>query len=98
MSWRVSVRAAADADLAIVKDWYDLKKAGLGTEFLLAIAETFLRLEESPASYPTYYRDFRRAMTARFPYKVFFRIEGDVVIVFRILHAAQDHTIELPNR
>jgi plasmid stabilization system protein ParE len=63
----------------------------LGDEFLASVAEALLRLEENPENFPDYYRGFRRVLTRRFPYKLFFRIEGDAVIVFRILHGAQDH-------
>ena len=54
-----------------------------------------LRLEASPERFPIYYRGFRRVLTRRFPYKLFFRIEGDAVIVFRILHGAQNHKRQL---
>ena len=49
-----------------------------------------------PERFPIYYNGFRRALMDRFPYKVFFRIDGDDVIVFRILHASRDHTSKLP--
>ena len=42
-----------------------------------------------------YYRDFRRVLARRFPYKIFFRISGQYLIVFRILHGAQDHPRKL---
>ena len=54
-----------------------------------------LSLEETPERQPIYYRDFRRVLTDRFPYKIFYRIEGQAVIVFRVLHGARDHTREL---
>jgi hypothetical protein len=31
---------------------------------------------------PIYYNGFRRLMTRRFPYKIFYHVEGDRVIVF----------------
>jgi len=55
------------------------------------VAEALIRLEANPESFPLYYRGFRRILTHRFPYKLFFRIEGDTVIVFRILHGAQNY-------
>jgi toxin ParE1/3/4 len=87
----VSIRAGARADLQKAYDWYEECRTGLGDEFLAAIAETLLRLEANPEGFPVYYRGFRRILTRRFPYKLFFRIEGEGVIVFRILHGAQDH-------
>ena len=95
MSWGVAIRAAAQTDLREARDWYEQRQSGLGDEFLAYIADTMVRLEESPTQFPIYYRGFRRLMTERFPYKIFFRVEGDIVIVFRVLHAARDHTREL---
>jgi plasmid stabilization system protein ParE len=95
VKWQVSIRAAADTDLAEARDWYERKRQGLGNEFLASVADAFTRLEEAPEQFPVYYGDFRRVLTERFPYKVFFRIEGDAVIVYRILHSAGDHTWRL---
>ncbi|MGA2540471.1 MAG: type II toxin-antitoxin system RelE/ParE family toxin [Verrucomicrobiota bacterium] len=83
------------ADLVRAREWYEDRCAGLGDEFLVAVAETLVRLEDAPEIFPFYYRGFRRALTRRFPYKLFFRIEGHAVIVCRILHGAQDHQPEL---
>jgi len=73
------------------RDWYEDQCAGLGAEFLVAIGEVLVRLELNPEAFPFYYGKFRRALTRRFPYKVFFQIHGDAVIVFRVLHGAQEH-------
>lgn len=96
MSWVVTIRPQAKADLRHAHDWYEERCAGLGDEFLADLAETLLRLEVHPEHFALYYRGFRRALAHRFPYKIFFRIAGHSIIVFRILHGAQDHPRELP--
>src|SRR5688572_30796234 len=88
LSWQVTIRPAAHADLREARDWYDRRREGLGSEFLLAVADAMLSLEEAPQRPPIYYRDFRRVLTDRFPFKVFYRIEGRTVIVYRVLHGA----------
>jgi plasmid stabilization system protein ParE len=67
----------------------------LGDELLMEIWAAVRRLETGPAGRPFYYRDFRRLLTRRFPYKLFYRVEGDRVIVFRILHAKREHRQQL---
>jgi hypothetical protein len=57
--------------LRAARDWYDRAREGLGNEFLLAVADAMLALEEGPERQPIYYRDFRRVLTDRFPYKIF---------------------------
>jgi plasmid stabilization system protein ParE len=34
-------------------------------------------------------------LTDRFPFKIFYRIDAQAVIVYRVLHGAQDHAREL---
>lgn len=95
MSWQVTLRAAAEVDLRSAKGWYDQHRPGLGDEFLLSVANALRRLEQAPEEFPIYYRGFRRALTPVFPYKIFFRLEGRNIIVFRILHAARNHARNL---
>jgi len=50
----VSIRREAKADLQQARDWYESRCAGLGDEFLAAIAEVLIRLETEPEHYPIY--------------------------------------------
>ena len=95
MKWIVSIRPKAKADLQRAHDWYEEKCSGLGDEFLADMAESFLRLENNPGRFPVYYRNFRRVLAHRFPYKIFYRISGNDIVVVRILHGAQHHPREL---
>lgn len=91
MSWSVIIRPRAEADLRESRQWYEAQRPGLGDEFVQEVRRTILWLEEHPEQRPPYYRDFRRVLTQRFPYKVFYRLESDRVVVFRVLHARRDH-------
>ena len=91
MKWHVIVRPRAEEDSITAWEWYEKQKRGLGDEFLDEIGRVVTKLETGAESTTEYYRGFRRMLTARFPYKLFYRIEGDRVVVFRILHARRDH-------
>jgi toxin ParE1/3/4 len=95
VKWIVTIRAEAKADLQRAHDWYEDKCPGLGDEFLADLAESFLRLENTPEQFPVYYRNFRRVLAHRFPYKIFYRISGQDIIVVRVLHGAQHHPRKL---
>lgn len=95
MNWRVIIRPNAEADLAEAQAWYESQRAGLGDELLDEIRHAVGLLADDPERRPFYYRDFRRLLTRRFPYKLFYRVEGERVIVFRILHAKRKHQREL---
>ena len=91
MTWILLVRPEAEQDLAAARDWYDRKHAGLGDEFIDAAAAAIRELENDPERARFYFLNFRRVLLRRFPYKVFYQIIGERVIVFRVLHAREDH-------
>jgi toxin ParE1/3/4 len=95
VNWRVIIRPNAEADLREAQAWYESQRAGLGDGLLGEIHRAVRLLETDPERLPFYYRDFRRLLTRRFPYKLFYRVEGDCVIVFRILHAKRKHQWQL---
>ena len=85
------VRPEADQDLAAARDWYDGKRAGLGDEFLDAVAAAMRELAHDPERERLYYRNFRRVLLRRFPYQIFYQLIGERVVVFRVMHAKQEH-------
>jgi plasmid stabilization system protein ParE len=91
VKWAVVIRPRAEADLREARQWYENQRSGLGDKFLDEVKRAVLSLADQPTQRPPYYRDFRRVLLRRFPYKLFYRIEEDRVIVFRILHAKRDH-------
>jgi plasmid stabilization system protein ParE len=97
VNWRVIIRPNAEADLREAQAWYESRRVGLGEQFLEEIRNAVRLLESDPERRPLYYRDFRRLLTRRFPYKLFYRVEGDRVIVFRILHVKRKHQWQLKN-
>ena len=91
MKWLLVIRPRAQADLAKARDRYDKVRPELGDDFLDEIGAALERIEEDPERPLLYHRGFRRVIPRRFPYKIFYRVEGDRVIVFRVLHGHQDH-------
>jgi plasmid stabilization system protein ParE len=83
----VSIRSRAETDLHEAYQWYEAQRPGLGIDFLDELKRAMTLLEGKPERRPCYYRGFRRLLTSRFPYKIFYRVETDQVIVFRVLHA-----------
>ena len=91
MKWRLVIRPRAEADLRDARSWYESQRAGLGVEFLAQIDATIQVLIRDPQRHPVYYCGFRRVLARRFPYKLFYRLEGDRIIMFRILHVRRDY-------
>lgn len=92
MKWVLLVRPEAEQDLASARDWYDGKSGGLGGEFLDAIAAAMRELERNPEMPRLYFRNFRRLLLRRFPYKIFYQVIGERVVIFRVLHGREEHS------
>jgi toxin ParE1/3/4 len=91
VKWPVLIRPRAEADLRDARDWYEQQRVGLGDAFLIEVRHAIELLAEQPERRPIYYRGFRRLLTRRFHYKLFYLREDTRVVVFRLLHAKRDH-------
>lgn len=90
MSRRLIVRPLAARDLREAQDWYDEQRPGLGDEFRAAVDLQLARVLERPQLYPVVYRDVRRAILRRFPYLLYFGLNGDEIVLLACLHGRRD--------
>lgn len=97
MKWRLLVRPEAERDLESARDWYDDKSPKLGDAFLDEVATGMEILAANPESQRLYHHNFRRLLLRRFPYKIFYQIIGERVVIFRVLHVRQCHAERLPD-
>lgn len=91
MTRRLMIRDEAEADLTEAAFWYHHQTSGLGDEFLREVHTAIRRAVENPSAYRRLRRrpEVRRVLTARFPYRVFYILRSDAIIVFRVLHGAR---------
>jgi plasmid stabilization system protein ParE len=87
----ILIRPEAEQDVSAARDWYHEKREVLGREFLDEFARAMDRLKDNPEREHLYYGNFRRVIMERFPYKIFYQSLDDRIVVFRVLHAKQDH-------
>jgi toxin ParE1/3/4 len=87
VSHRLIIRPEAEADMAEAFDWYEERRAGLGHEFLAEVRASLRAAAENPLHHQVLYRNVRRVLTRRFPYKVFFIEFADLVEVIGVVHA-----------
>jgi hypothetical protein len=67
MNHRLVFRSAARAEFDEATAWYEARRDGLGTEFVLEIQRVFDRILENPTRYPIVVGDVREAPASRFP-------------------------------
>ncbi|HJZ82287.1 MAG TPA: type II toxin-antitoxin system RelE/ParE family toxin [Pyrinomonadaceae bacterium] len=90
MSHKVQVRRAAELDFAGAQVWYESQQSGLGAEFRTEVSRVIDRLVETPLIYQKAHRDVRRAIVRRFPYLIWYRVTGEMVIVLACTYAGRD--------
>ena len=86
VSARLIVREEAEADIGAAFNWYEDQRAGLGAEFIARLEAALVAVEREPLAYPVVYRNSRRALLRRFPYGVFYIIQGETIEVLACMH------------
>lgn len=92
MTHKLIIQPLAEADLTDAALWYQEQRPGLGEEFMVEVDAAIQRGLANPRQYARLRRrpDVRRILTDRFPYRIFFILRSDALIVFRVLHGARD--------
>ncbi|MGH8128195.1 MAG: type II toxin-antitoxin system RelE/ParE family toxin [Gammaproteobacteria bacterium] len=90
MSLELRVRPEAEQDIEDAATWYEEQRLGLGQQFLDEVLGTFRRITEQSGLYPIMHRSTRRALTHRFPFGVFYRVEEGFIVVVAVMHGSQD--------
>ena len=91
MTVQVLLSAAAQRDIAAVKEWYaDKPVPDLDLRFQLELDKAFQQMAKFSASYPVVYKDVRRAILNRFPYAVFYHLRSGAPYVLGVVHQARD--------
>ena len=91
MSRRLIVRPEAEAYITEAALWYDEREAGLGLELTLEVRTAIRRVVEDPMLYLLLRKrpEVRRILAQRFPYRIFFIVRDDAIVVFTVIHAAR---------
>jgi toxin ParE1/3/4 len=83
---RIVIEYPAKADLAAAVSWYKQIQKGLEADFRLCVRASLHRMARHPESYPVVGRKLRRALIDRFPFAIFYLLDGDILRVFGVLH------------
>lgn len=88
---KVALTGNAQRDVRRAQSHYSRISPTLGRRFVDAVNVVIGDVSETPRRFSKFGTDpeIRRAMTKRFPYKVFFRIDADRIVVIRVVHTAR---------
>ena len=83
---RLRFHPAAVNEMVEAASYYDLQRPGVGRRFDNAVEAGLQTILEAPERWPRDVGDFRRYRLKRFPYGICYRIDGDTVTVFAVMH------------
>ena len=77
-------------DVTEAARWYDEEgHLGLGDRFIGTFYSCVAHLQERGEIYRTVYSDFRRLLLRPFPYALYYRYHGEVMVVSLVIHGAR---------
>jgi len=85
------IRPSAEMDIIEAAGWSENQQVGLGTEFINEIQDAINRVRTRPLAYLRIRRNpaIHRILARRFPYRLFYIVQKDAVVIFAILHASR---------
>jgi toxin ParE1/3/4 len=97
MKYRLRIRPAADTDVNEAAEHIARDNLVAALRFLDSTEQTYRQILAHPRRWPRYELDDPRLVDVRkrsvigFPnFLVFYRVEGDIVEIIRVLHGARD--------
>lgn len=90
MKWKIVFRREAKAELDEARRWYDQRRAGLGADFFLCVEETLERILRHPDMCAVVFHNVRQALVRRFPYAIYFLLEGERIVVVAVFHTSRN--------
>ncbi len=90
MVFTIIVRKRAERNIAEAFNWYEMKQGNLGYDFIENIEAELNQIHENPFLYQTRYESIRCALISRFPYGIFYWVDGNKIIVLTVLHLSRD--------
>ena len=88
--YRLEANIAVELDVEAAFEWYEVEETNLGIVFLEELRSTYQRILDHPLAFQELRSGIRRALTRKFPYAIYFVIEGSTILVIAVLHTARD--------
>jgi plasmid stabilization system protein ParE len=91
MNRRLIIRPEAEADIIDPAVWYESREAGLGFEVAAEIRAAIKRAVQYPRAHMLLRKhpEVHRVLAPRFPYRIFYIVRTDAIVIFAVFHAAR---------
>ncbi|MBP7409283.1 MAG: type II toxin-antitoxin system RelE/ParE family toxin [Flavobacteriales bacterium] len=86
MSYSLVVHHAAYQELDEAERYIEARRTGYGRKFRDEVSECLTFIQERPTGYAKRRDGFRYGMVTKFPYRVIYKVEGDVIFIAAVYH------------
>ena len=86
---KIRLLPEAERDLEIGADFYESQRPGLGSYFNHCLTADIESLRIYAGIHETY-RGFKRSLSKRFPFSIYYTLSDDCVDIYAVLDARQD--------
>lgn len=90
MARKLIVAPEAEVDIAEAYGWYETRRTGLGEEFLSSVEASLEGIRRRPEMCSLAHETYRRALTRRFPYAIFYEFTDMTVTIYSVFHTSRD--------
>lgn len=87
---RIEILESARDDLRLGHAFYEQQRPGLGNYFLDSLSSDIESLLLSAGMHPVHFDRYLRILSKRFPFAVYYRLEGDTVRIYAVLDCRRD--------
>ena len=91
MKFSILVSEMANEDANIIFDWYEGIHVGLGDSFINELEISKSDLMNNPLVFAKWNKNIRRMVMRKFPYKLFYKIYDDNIVILAIIHARRSN-------
>lgn len=91
MNYSLLVSEMAYEDAIVIFDWYEDKLTGLGDRFINELEVAKTDLLNNPLAFAKWNKSIRRMVMRKFPYKLFYKIYEDEIVILAIIHARRSN-------
>lgn len=93
MQYSLIILPEAEEDIKDAYNWYEDRRIGLGYDFILSLEAGFEQILRDPFVYALEYKETRKHLIKRFPYKIIYFIADKKVIILAVLHGKRNPDI-----
>jgi hypothetical protein len=89
MKYKLDVKITAKAGVLEAFDYYEYLRTGLGDRFIDYWEAHLDNIKENPLHHQKAHKDFRQVLIKPYPYHIIYKIEDNVIAVYKVVYAGR---------